>query len=81
MSESELLAYRRSWKEATRRNNAAGKKEWTVRNFALVKLDVAEDWAVREKKKITSADPPSTPDQQPIPPTPKAPLRPTVVKK
>ena len=77
MSESELLAYRRSWKEAIKRNNAAGRKLWTVRNFELAKLEVAEEWIVREKKTV-AADPPSTPISQPGFPAPNAPRRPTV---
>jgi len=77
MSPSELTAYRRSWKEAIRRNNAAGKKLWAVRNFELVKLEVAEEWIVREKKTV-AADPPSTPISQPSFPAPNAPPRPTV---
>ena len=48
MSQTELTAYRRSWKEVIRRNNAAGKKIWTVPGFEMVKLDVAEEWQVRE---------------------------------
>ena len=82
MSASELTAYRRSWKEAVKMNNAAGRKLWTVRNFALVKLEVAEEWNVREKKTI--ADPPSTPVSRPSLPAPNAPLRPvapTIKKK
>jgi len=76
MSPSELTAYRRSWKEAIRRNNAAGRKLWAVRNFELVKLEVAEEWIVREKKTV-AADPPSTPVSQPSFPAPNAPRRPT----
>jgi len=48
MSQTELTAYRRSWKEDSRRSNAAGKKIWTVPGFEMVKLDVAEEWQVRE---------------------------------
>ncbi|GMT13904.1 hypothetical protein PFISCL1PPCAC_5201, partial [Pristionchus fissidentatus] len=48
-SPDEEKKYKEAWKEACTKNDAAGRKEFVVRNLKVVKLERPEDWKKMER--------------------------------